>query len=477
MDVSVRDGLISSIVPAGEGPSAAERDRGDGTERVSLGGRHLIPGLWDAHVHFAIWVANRQRLDVTAAHSASQLAAMVADRLAHEQDVTDTLVGFGFRGALWLDVPSAEILDAVAPHRPVVMIAGDYHLVWINTAASERYGLQHAGLLRERHAFDLQNRIAAESPTDDVEAVREAAAVAAARGVVGIVELDMADNVEVWRGRVGAGVRQLRVRTGFYPDMLDTMVERGLRTGDVVDGTDGLVRVGPLKIISDGTLTTGTALCHHPYPDTGDYGVNTVPADRLQELLTRATEHGFDVAVHAIGDRANSLALDAFDATGARGSIEHAQLLSDHDIARFARLGVTASVQPEHAMDDRDAADALWAGHTHRAFPLASLHAAGVTMALGSDAPVAPLDPWVTMAAAVGRTRDGREPWHPEQRISNETALAASAGGGRIAVGAPADLVVCEYDPLAADAAALRTMPVAATLVAGCFTHRDTALR
>ncbi|MEX0913702.1 MAG: amidohydrolase [Demequina sp.] len=462
-DVAIRAGVVESIGPAGGEHHG---------EVVDLEGRYLIPGLWDSHVHFTIWVHNQRRLDVSEAHSASQAAAMVAEQLHADPGATTTLEGFGFRDALWLDVPSGAILDEVAPHRPVVLVAGDYHCVWINTAASHRYGLPHPGLLREGEAFDLQARVAAETPALSAADLQAATARASARGVTGIVDLEMADNVSVWGSRFAAGVRDLRVRAGFYPDMLESMIERGLRTGQAVDGTDGLLTVGSLKVITDGTLTTRTAYCHRPYPDTGDYGLLTVEPEELRALLATARAHGFDAAVHAIGDRANALALDAFEATGAHGSIEHAQLLSDRDIARFARLGVTASVQPEHMMDDRDTADALWAGHTHRAFALASLQAAGVNLALGSDAPVSPLDPWVSMAAAVGRARDDREPWHPEQRIGNESALAASVNGGSIAVGAPADLVVCERDPLSCDADALRTMPVTATLVGGRFTHR-----
>ena len=109
-----------------------------------------------------------------------------------------------------------------------------------------------------------------------------------------------------------------------------------------------------------------------------------------------------------------------------------------------------ASVQPEHAVDDRDVADRYWAGRTHRAFAYRSLLDAGVELVLGSDAPVAPLDPWVTLAAAVHRSGDDRPSWHPEQEIPLDVALAASAGpAGPIAVGRPADLVITDLDPVA----------------------------
>ena len=196
----------------------------------------------------------------------------------------------------------------------------------------------------------------------------------------------------------------------------------------------------------------------------------TIPPAELMSLLELAVGVGFEVAVHAIGDEANSLALDAFAATGAVGSIEHAQLLAERDVPRFAALGVVASVQPEHAMDDRDVADHHWHGRTGRSFVLRSLLDAGARLALGSDAPVAPLDPWVSIAAAVGRARDGREPWHPEQSITFVEALDASTRS-TVSVGQPADLVLTDIDPYSADPELLRSMPVAATLLAGRFTH------
>ena len=195
--------------------------------------------------------------------------------------------------------------------------------------------------------------------------------------------------------------------------------------------------------------------------------------DELVGWLRRASSAGLVPAVHAIGDAANAQALDALELVGCGGSIEHAQLLDAHDVDRFARLGIVASVQPEHAMDDRDVVDRLWAGRSERAYVFESLVAAGVRLQLGSDAPVAPLDPWVAMAAAISRSRDGREAWHPEQRLVASAALAASTGGrATVEVGSVADLVVTEVDPLAASDDQLRRMPVVGTVLAGRWTHR-----
>jgi predicted amidohydrolase YtcJ len=242
----------------------------------------------------------------------------------------------------------------------------------------------------------------------------------------------------------------------------------------VLADTEGLVRVGPFKVLVDGSLNTRTAYCFDPYPGAvppDDHGLLTVPPEQLEPMMRRATEHGLRCAIHAIGDQANSLVLDAFERVGARGTIEHAQLVGDADFTRFARLGVVASVQPEHAVEDRDVADRHWVGRTGRAFAFRTLLDSGATLALGSDAPVAPLDPWVSIAAAVRRTADERPGWHAEQSITAHEALCASTHGRPLVVeGDRADLVVLDQDPLDAPASGLATMAVSGTMIDGRWT-------
>src|SRR5690606_20960239 len=121
---------------------------------------------------------------------------------------------------------------------------------------------------------------------------------AAARGVVGIVDYEMDDNIEVWAARIADGVDQLRVRAGFYKGMLGEMIDRGLRTGQVIEGTGGFLTVGALKIITDGSLNTRTAYCHDPYPETVNFGVNNVPPIDLEGYMREAADHGFEAAIH-----------------------------------------------------------------------------------------------------------------------------------------------------------------------------------
>ncbi|MET1052539.1 MAG: amidohydrolase family protein [Mycetocola sp.] len=464
MDVVLEDGVVAEIRPTGTRPA-------DG-ETVPADGRWLLPGLWDSHVHFTQWAQTARRFDLTRSTTASDVLAIV--EASTPPGGEDPAVGFGFRDALWPDIADLAAFDRVSHGRAVILIAADLHCVWLNSAALALYGHtgHPTGLLREEDAFAVHRSIDTVADAVVDRWVDEAARAAAARGVVGVVDFEMAWNVESWTRRIAAGTTALRVRFGTYRANLERAIADGLRTGQILPHTHGLLEVGSFKVITDGSLNTRTAYCVDPYPGSTSHGLLNVPPDELGPLMARAHAAGLESAVHAIGDRANSLALDAFEATGSRGSIEHAQLLSPQDVGRFAALGVTASVQPEHAMDDRDVAEHHWAGRTDRAFTLRSLLDAGGRLTLGSDAPVAPLDPWLAIASAVGRSRDGREPWHPEQAITVREAIAASTGSGRVmvAAGQVADLALVDRDPYASTPDELRRMPVAATILNG----RDT---
>ncbi|MET8826982.1 amidohydrolase [Streptomyces sp. NPDC004610] len=462
----VEDGRITALGPDVTGGGGPVRD---------LDGRTVLPGLWDAHVHLGQWASVRHRLDLAGAASAREVADAVRTYAATG---ADPVVGYGFRDGLWPDIPDKALLDGVCPDRAVVLVSGDLHAAWFNSAGLALVGRagHPTGLLREGDAFGAVSALPDAPPEVLDRWVADACEAAAARGVCGVVDFHIADNVGDWTRRAARGRPAVRVDTAVYPPYLDEVLARGLRTGDALPGTGGLVRIGPLKLFTDGSLNTRTALCRDPYPGLEGtpeaYGVEETPYEELVRLMRRAAENGITPAVHAIGDRANTRALDAFAEVGRAGRIEHAQLLSADDVARFAALGVTAGVQPAHAMDDRDVADRHWAGRTGRAFAYGDLLAAGARLEFGSDAPVSPLDPWIGIAAAVHRTADGRPAWHPEQRVAVRDALTASARGrSALAVGDAADLVVVDVDPLKADAATLRAMPVHATMTDGRFTH------
>ena len=420
---------------------------------IDLDGRWVLPGLWDHHVHFGQWAMASRRLDVSAASSAAEAAALVRAAIAVAPPPAGTVfLASGFRDGLWPDAPSPELLEF--GDMPVALLSGDVHCLWTNRAALRLLDRPESDwLLREQPAFDLTRRIT-EVPADVLDRWALDAAVAAARrGVTGIVDFEMEDAPGSWARRFSGGFRGLRVQAAVYP-----------HTPVLPEVPSPLYEVGPYKLFTDGSLNTRTAWCFDDYPGTHDHGLPTYERGGLFEAAREGVLRGLRPAIHAIGDHAVAEALDVFEELGAEGSIEHVQLIRDADIPRLAALPVRASVQPEHAMDDRDVADHYWQGRTGRAFAFRALADAGVELSLGSDAPVAPLDPWVTMAAAVTRSRDGRDPWHPEQALTPLEALAATAGPHH------GDLVVVDEDPLVAEN--LRDMPVHATIVAGEWTFR-----
>ncbi len=454
-----------------------------GEEVLDADGRWLVPGLWDAHVHLGQWARRRTRLDLAGTASLADAVARVAREVRTPTTPTGLLVGGGYRPATWPEPPTVAALDAVTGAVPVVLVSGDAHAGWLNSAALARFGLARRDqpVVEAEWFAALPAILAAEDAQVGPGAYTDALRAAAARGVVGVVDYEFEPGFAAWPRRYAAVGVPLRIRTSVYPADLDAAVAAGVRTGDILVGDRGeaMVTMGSLKIISDGSLNTRTAHCAAPYPD-GGHGVQNVPADELRALLGKARRNGLTVALHTIGDAAAAEALDAFAETGANGTIEHAQLLAPGDARRMADLELVASVQPAHLLDDRGVTEAVWGvERASRSFPLRELAAAGVGIAFGSDAPVAPLDPWLAMATAVYRGDPGDAPWFPEHSLLPVQALAASTGGrDRLLVGEPADLALLDANPLAgADpreaARGLREMSVAATWVAGTLVHRD----
>lgn len=501
VDVLIRDRVITAV-----GPDLA---RPAGVPEVEGAGRWVLPGLWDQHVHMAQWSLVRSRLDMAGTGSVEEALARARDALAEGVSSAETaavagfsppLVAFGHRTTGWPRQPTVADLDAVSPERPVVLISGDSHHGWLNTPALRLLACKPTdGVIAENEWFDAYDRLgnlpgaAEQAELAVVDAVREARR----RGVVGIVDLEFSPSWDRWPGRIRR-VGPFRVRTGAYASRLGEIIDRGWRSGDAVPETDGWVTMGPLKIISDGSLNTRTAWCCEPYADSPDlvdrHGLPNFAEDELTELVERARDHGLETALHAIGDRAVHQALDVFARTGAVGTIEHAQLVAREDIPQWSGLPVRASIQPAHLIDDRAATELVWPDRTSRAFAYRPLLAAGIPLVLGSDAPVGPLDPWLAMAAAVWRAPEGGDPWHPELSLTPAEAVEASVDGRRVAAGEPGDLVLLEGDPYAAGGApvpgvepepdparareqarVLREMTVGMTVIGGVVVHGDPA--
>jgi predicted amidohydrolase YtcJ len=475
VDVLVEQGVVTTV--------AAQLDARPGIAEVDADGRWCAPGLWDQHVHLAQWTLASQRLDLSAAHSPEDVLALVAERVTTGPGAP--VVGWGHRPGGWTRDVTVTELDAVTGERPVVLIAGDGHHAWLNTAALLRLALPvREEVVRETEWFAVYPRLVTLTGDEGTSpaAYRRMLDVAAARGVVGLVDFEFGGSRDDWSARWSQGCDVLRIRWATYAGTLDDVIADGLRTGDPLPGCDDRATVGPLKIISDGSLNTRTAWCCDPYAGAHRLehpaGQPNLTGAELRDLLRRAHGAGLEVATHAIGDAAVTEALTAYAETGAIGSVEHAQLVRRADVRRMAELNVRASVQPAHLLDDRDITEQVWPGRAGRCFAFRWMLDDGVELALGSDAPVSPLDPWLAIAAAVHRSADDREPWHGEQGLTPAEALAASVDGQpTVGVGSPGDLVLLDADPLAvgestsATGEALRNITVALTAVGGRVVH------
>jgi predicted amidohydrolase YtcJ len=465
-------------------------------DRVDLGGRCVLPGFTDAHVHFPTWALARQEVRLEGTSSLGEALSRVS-AAASSLPGGRWLRGRGWRSADWSPPvePTREALDAVTGETPAALIARDGHSLWLNSAALARAdgSLQveggvverddrgePTGVLREESAWRFRDAYVQIPDDEYVEAMRDGIRLANARGVTAVHDKDgWVGAPRFWQRLLAEDALTLRVWQSVPHEQLEHLQALGLAS----PLGEGLLRIGYLKVFMDGTLGSQTARL------LDGSGVEITSRDELAEIVLRAAGAGWPVAVHAIGDRANRDALDAFEATayawgprGLRHRVEHAQLLADDDVARFGRIGVAASVQFSHAPSDRDLADRFWAGETRRAYAYRSLLETGALLVNGSDAPIEELDPLAGVCAGVLRTLDDRPAWHGEQSLTVEEALRATCVTpafleraermrGRLVPGYLADLVVVDRDPVACPPEQLQAVQVVATMSGGRWVH------
>ena len=388
----------------------------------------------------------------------------------------ELFIAVGYKDGLWPEPATAAVLDAQTGDVPVVVVSTDLHATWLNSAALVRLGYPtDRAVLREQDAFDVLKAIGELSPARADQLVSAAAHAAAQRGVVGIVDFEFGDIGPVWQRRMAAGNTALRVHCSVWPEALDAALARGHRTGDPLPGTQGRATMGPLKIIIDGSLNTRTAYCYDPYPGrTGPeaHGLLTVAPEQLVQLLTTAKRAGLSTAVHAIGDHANAIALDAYAQAGfgpsAGCTIEHAQLLTAGDMTEWPTSASSRACSRSTPWTTRRSASDI--GLTEPTGP-SRIAACSIPVC---DSRWGPTPRWHPLIRGWRSRAAVERSWHPEQQIPIEAALAASVHG-RVEVGARADLAILDADPLTATGHELRELPVAATLLGGTWTHTTLA--
>src|SRR5947207_7689033 len=409
-------------------------------ERIDLGGRCVLPGFTDSHVHFPTWAMAQREVRLEDTSSLDEALARVRAALPDVRPGT-WLLGRGWRSGDWQPPvePTKELLDELAGETPVALMARDSHSVWLNSAALARANgdLQvpggvveldergePTGILREESCWHFRDAYIEISDDEYVEAMRAGMKLAASRGVTAVHDKDgWLGALRFWQRLEAEGPLGLRVWQSLPAEKADELADTDIRSG--LGGP--LLRLGYLKAFMDGTLGSQTARM------LDGTGVEITSKEQLIEIIRHGAQAGLPVAVHAIGDLANREALDAFEETrsewqplGLRHRIEHAQVLAAEDLPRFAELGIAASVQFSHAPSDRDLADRFWGAKTEGAYAYRSLRDSGAVLANGSDAPIEELDPWAGVCAGVLRTIGDRPAWHPEQRVTLEQAVHAT---------------------------------------------------
>ena len=492
--------------------------RGPSTRVVDLAGRTIIPGLIDAHGHVSSLGFSMVRVDATGTRSPAEVAARLRDAALKARP------GSWIRGRGWdqndwdsKEFPDTRLLDEAAPTNPVALARVDGHALWVNRRALETAGItrktpdpQGGRILRDvegrptgilvDNAIDL---VEAKIPAPDRPETRQAILRALNRCLnSGLTQVHDAgvppEEVSIYRELAAAHALPIRVYVmlGGEPGVL----AKEIASPPVIGLDDGFLTIRAVKLFMDGALgSRGAALFEEYADEPGNRGLVVRPVEEIRALAAQAHARGYQVCIHAIGDRGNSLALDALEgAPGTaypgdhRSRIEHAQVLRREEIPRFRSLGIIASMQPIHATSDMSWAEArLGPRKVAGAYAWRQVLDSGAVIAGGSDFPVEPENPFLGLYAAMTRQDlEGRPPggWLPQERMTPEEALraftisAAYAGFqerwlGSISVGKKADLVILPANPLTAPVSELPGMKPEAVIVNGCPVRAAADLR
>jgi predicted amidohydrolase YtcJ len=482
---------------------------GPNTRTLDAHGHSVLPGFVDAHVHFSSGGGETSGVHLRDAATPLEFTRRI-DAFARTLPKGEWITGGTWDHELWggSPLPSRTWIDAGTPNNPVFVNRYDGHMGLANSLALRLAGItrdtpdppggtivrdakgEPTGLLKDAATGLLGRAIPDWTEDQELRAVRAALAEARRYGVTGIDDISSTRDVRAYQTLLARGELSLRVYCITPLPQWESVATAGIHANF---GND-FIRVGALKGFADGSLGSGTALFFEPYTDEpGNSGLMNsmmLPEGNMLKMVLGADRAGLQVAVHAIGDRAIRYMLDVYDQVqkqngrrpDRRWRIEHAQHVRPQDFADFARLGVIASVQPYHAIDD-----GRWAerriGHERAkgTYAFRTFLNNGVRLAFGTDWTVAPMNPMLGLYAAVTReTTDGKNPggWFPDQKLTLAEAIQAYTMGsayaefrenevGSLTPGKFADVVVLDTDLFAIPPDKIKDATVVLTLLGG----------
>ena len=489
--------------------SDALRYRGPATSVLELPDRTVLAGLADAHAHLVGLGLALRTVDLVGATSYDEVIRRVV-ATARETPTGTWIRGRGWDQNRWADkrFPEHDALSRAVPDRPVLLTRIDGHAVLANALAMSAAGVSAAtpdpsgGRIERKpgsrepagvfvdNAQALITRVVPPLSDQEIESVLVAATTEATRwGLVSVHDAGESERVlQVLQRLAKAGRLPIRVYAMVADD--SASLAAAFARGPISAAFDGHLWIRTIKLYADGALGSRGGALLAPYSDDpGNTGLLVTSPAHLQDIAVRALRAGFQVAIHAIGDRGNRTALDAYEAAlkavpkrDHRFRIEHAQVLSPEDIPRFAQLGVLPSMQATHQTSDMPWVESrLGPDRVEGAYAWRSLLATGVIIPNGTDFPVERVNPLLTFHAAVTRQDTANNPpggWYPEQRMTREEALAsmtrwaAHAGFqdsdmGSLRVGKYADFTVLDRDIMTAKPEEILRAQVVATYVGG----------
>lgn len=506
----VEDGKIAF---AGNSKDARKfKNRGD--EIFDLRNHSVIPGLVDCHVHFVYWAETRSRLALDDARSTFEIRKRIAG-FKKQVPKGEWLFGRGFDKNLWPAGESVDkkILDEARPDFPVALTSKDEHTLWLSSAALAEVGIasntpdppggkivrysgsqEPTGYLLESACRLVYEYLERNQKKPDMEKVvlseQKEAWKNGVTGVHALPDPGFEKSFALLERLTREEKLRLRILMYIPEKRLDWAIELGLQSGF---GND-FFKIGGIKIFSDGTLGSQTALLFEPYESTSNSGIEVASQAHLESQVEKAAGAGLACAIHAIGDKAASYALESFGKALPIHNgklwqrIEHVQLLRNEDLPKFRKYRVAASMQPVHATSDWQMAERYWGARCQNAYPWRSLLKSGALLAFGSDAPIEPLELLAGIYAAVCRKkpvedpersrRDEAESWYPTQKVSVADAIRAYTVApavlsgdekkrGTLSVGKLADFVVLSENPFKISPERLASLEVLATVIDG----------
>ncbi|MFA6112761.1 MAG: amidohydrolase family protein [Sphingomonas sp.] len=473
--------------------------------RADMKGKVLLPGFIDAHGHVMDLGFRDVELDLSGTKSLDEAKAKIAAYVAANPD-KKWILGGGWNQELWAlgRFPTAADLDSVVSDRPVWLSRVDGHASWANGAAMKAAGvtaksvsppggrIEKTGTAPNGVFVDAAQDLIAKAVPQPLPKDRDAALLKAQAKLLSLgvtATADMGSSLDDWLSYRRAGdAGALRVRIMSYGNSVETAIRVG-GAGPTQWLYADRLRMGGVKLYADGALGSRGAWLKAPYSDAPkETGLGFLADDVIRNLMSRAAMDNYQVAVHAIGDKANAQVLDAIEELSEtykgdrRWRIEHAQIVDPADLPRFGQHGTIASMQPTHQTSDRAMAEArLGSDRLAGAYAWASMLKNGSVLAFGSDYPIESPDPFAGWAAAFTRQDAEGQPyggWRPEEKLTREqawwafTGAAAYAGFaedkfGRLAPGQRADFIIVDRDPLLASPSELRATKVEETWVGG----------